>query len=69
MLRIACECWVGAVVIRDILSPDRHDPLRMAGQSGKIVYGAVVDDPAGGVLRNAPDAPWVRRLRHWLAPG
>lgn len=69
MFRIACECWVGAVVIRDILRPDRHDPLRMAGQSGKIVYGAVVDDPAGGVLRDAPDVPWVRRLHRWLATG
>lgn len=69
MFRIACECWVGAVIVRDILSPDRHDPLRMAGHSGKIYYGAVVDDPAGGVLRNAPDAPWVRRLHRWLAPG
>lgn len=29
IIRIACEVWVGVVIIRDILDPDRHDPLRV----------------------------------------
>jgi hypothetical protein len=28
VVRIACEVWVGVVIIRDILDPDRRDPLR-----------------------------------------
>jgi uncharacterized membrane protein len=66
IFRIACEVWVGLVIIRDILVPDRYDPLRMAGGTGRVVYGGIVDDPAGGVLRNAPDARWVVRLRRRL---
>jgi uncharacterized membrane protein len=60
--------WL-AVIFRiacDILVPDRYDPLRMAGGTGRVVYGGIVDDPAGGVLRNAPDARWVVRLRRRL---
>ncbi|GAB3919177.1 membrane protein [Microlunatus endophyticus] len=67
IFRIACEVWVGLVIIRDILVPDRYDPLRSAGAQGTVFYGTVADDPAGGVLRGAPDAPWVRRLHQWLA--
>lgn len=28
IVRIGCEVWVGLVIVRDILDPDRHDPLR-----------------------------------------
>nr|WP_231747324.1 glycosyltransferase 87 family protein [Auraticoccus cholistanensis] len=47
LLRLACEGWVVAVVVRDVWWP-HHDPVRVPG----------VDDPSGGVLDGAPDAPW-----------
>lgn len=80
IIRIACQVWVGAVVIRDILDPDHHDPLRAAtpdvapqgsradagGAQRRVVYGEIADDPIGGVLQDAPDVGWVRRLRAGL---
>ncbi len=77
ILRIACEVWVGLVIVRDILDPDHHDPLRSPGSKAgeerrpeaitagpaPVVYGPLADDPAGGVLAGAPDAAWVSRLR------
>jgi hypothetical protein len=47
-----------ALVIRDILRPDR-DPVRMAGD----------DDPSGGVLENADDRVTVPSLPSLWRPG
>ena len=80
IVRIACEVWVGVVIIRDILDPDHHDPLRQRSPSlsrpastpqpnSPVVYGLVPDDPGGGVLYGAQDAPWVLRLRRWIDTG
>lgn len=55
-LRIAAQVWLAAVVIRDIWRP-AHDPVRANG----------ADDPAGGVLDGAPDAP-LWQLRRTPAP-
>jgi hypothetical protein len=98
IVRIACQVWVGAVVIRDILDPD-HDPLRTPRSApphpelvegprpeptsprpelvegpqaaprraqSSVVYGEVAVDPIGGVLQDAPDVGWLRRLRAGL---
>ena len=45
LVRVACEVWVGAHVVRDVLEP-WDDPVR----------AGYVDDPTGGVLDGAPDA-------------
>ncbi|HEY0240917.1 MAG TPA: glycosyltransferase 87 family protein [Friedmanniella sp.] len=50
VLRLATEAWVVIMVVRDVLHPER-DPVR-----------ASLDDPTGGVLDGAPDAPWHARL-------
>ena len=50
VLRLVTEGWVVVMVVRDVLRPDQ-DPVR-----------AVLDDPTGGVLDGAPDAPWRSRL-------
>jgi hypothetical protein len=52
LVRLGTQGWVVAVVVRDLLRP-AHDPLRRSG----------LDDPTGGVLDGAPDAPWHQRLR------
>lgn len=52
LVRLGTQGWVVAVVVRDLLRP-AHDPVRRAG----------LDDPTGGVLDGAPDAPWHQRLR------
>lgn len=52
LVRLGTQAWVVAVVVRDVLRP-AHDPLRRSG----------LDDPTGGVLDGAPDAPWHQRLR------
>lgn len=73
IIRICCEAWVGIMIIRDILDPDHHDPLRQVSapsgwaHGGSVVYGPVTDGPAEGVLSGAPDAPWVGRWRRALA--
>ena len=51
VVRIATQCWVVIIVVRDALVPER-DPVRAGG----------ADDPSGGRLDRAGDAPWVRRL-------
>ena len=51
ILRYADDTVVGAVLVfRDALRPD-EDPVRSGG----------VDDPTGGFLDGAPDAPWRSR--------
>jgi hypothetical protein len=50
--RLGTEGWVAVAVIRDIVRPS-DDLVRSQGQ----------DDPGGGVLDGAEDAPWVGRLR------
>jgi uncharacterized membrane protein len=52
LVRLGTQGWVVAVVVRDLLRP-AHDPLRRSG----------LDDPTGGVLDGAADAPWHQRLR------
>ncbi|HET7328144.1 MAG TPA: glycosyltransferase 87 family protein [Nocardioidaceae bacterium] len=47
VVRVAGQIWLGGLVVRDILTPWR-DPVRADGQT---------DDPAGGVLADAPDRP------------
>jgi len=53
LVRIGCESWIVIMIVRDVLRP-AYDPVRTPG----------MDDPSGGVLDHAPDAPWVSRL--WL---
>ncbi len=66
IIRMGCELWVAAMIIRDIVRPDRDDPIRApAGgtlHNRQVIYGPVPDDPIGGVLDQAPDAPWLSRL-------
>jgi uncharacterized membrane protein len=50
LVRLSTQAYVGVLVVRDILRPE-HDPVRRER----------VDDPAGGVLDRATDAPWLRR--------
>ena len=49
--RIGVQLWLCVRVVRDILDP-RRDIVRAGG----------LDDPDGGVLDEAPDAPWMARL-------
>jgi hypothetical protein len=49
LLRIVATLYVCAMIVRDVLRPE-HDPIRADGS----------DDPAGGVLDEAPDEPWLR---------
>ncbi len=56
-IRLGCEAWVAAIVIRGILRP-AADPVR----SGEA------DDPLGGVLDGARDVPWWPSLRLASAP-
>ncbi len=58
LVRLATQGWLVAIVIRDVLRPDR-DPVRR----GRL------DDPAGGVLDGAADAGWVRRLQAAVVGG
>jgi hypothetical protein len=66
IIRMCCELWVAAVIIRDILRPDRDDPIRTAPGGARrgrpVIYGPVPDDPIGGVLDGAADAGWMSRL-------
>jgi hypothetical protein len=52
ILRLATQAYVVVLVVRDVLRPSR-DAVRAQG----------TDDPTGGVLDGAPDAPWRARLR------
>jgi uncharacterized membrane protein len=51
-LRLSTQGWIVFTVVRDILQP-ADDAVRRDG----------LDDPTGGVLDGAEDAPWVGRLR------
>ncbi|MGD7789116.1 glycosyltransferase family 87 protein [Propionibacteriaceae bacterium Y1700] len=51
IVRVLCEAWIAVQIVRDVVQPE-HDPVRIPG----------VDDPGGGVLDGAPDAPWFRRM-------
>lgn len=69
IFRIGCEAWIATQIVLDVLHPER-DPVRQAWDPR---INAGVDDPAGGVLDGAPDAPWFRNwwnsraLRHAAA--
>jgi len=56
-LRLITVAVLCGLVVRDILRPER-DAVRRTYE----------DDPDGGVLDRAPDAPWVTRLRDSLRP-
>jgi hypothetical protein len=59
LARFATVALLAALVVRDILRPGT-DVVRAGGE----------DDPAGGVLANAPDAVTFRRAarRSWEYP-
>lgn len=50
LARIGVQLWLASRVVHDILNP-WEDPVR----------APYVDDPVGGVLDHAPDAPWIGR--------
>jgi uncharacterized membrane protein len=52
-VRLAGTIYLMVIVVRDIVQP-WHDPVREDGLS---------DDPAGGVLDETEDAPWLVRAR------
>lgn len=54
--RIGVQLWLCVRVVRDMLDP-RRDVVRAGG----------LDDPDGGVLDQAPDAPWMNRLQRGLS--
>ena len=56
LIRLGTEAWIVIMIVRDVVAP-QYDPVRAPGW----------DDPAGGVLDRAPDAPWVERLRSGLS--
>ncbi len=68
IFRLACQGWVVAVVVRDIVRPER-DVLRIRSRGVPHRSGVIADDPAGGVLDHAPDAAWVGRARSWIGSG
>jgi uncharacterized membrane protein len=51
LARLATQSWVVVMVVRNVFRPE-GDPVRAGG----------LDDPSGGQLDRAGDAPWVRRL-------
>jgi len=57
LTRLATQSWIVIMVVRDIWRPE-HDPVRAHG----------VDDPTGGTLDGAPDAPWLRGTRGGHSP-
>lgn len=65
VLRIGCEAWVAAQIVLDVLRPER-DPVR---QGWDPRTERPLDDPSGGVLDGAPDAPWFRRFWNGVAVG
>ncbi|MFT3859970.1 glycosyltransferase family 87 protein [Micropruina sp.] len=65
LVRIAGQLWIAARVVRDIFEPD-FDPVRNPQWNSRhATEEPRLDDPDGGVLNNAPDAPWMR-LVPWL---
>ncbi len=57
-LRLVTVCVLAGTVVRDILRPDRD-----------AVRRSYPDDPDGGVLDGASDAPWVQTVRASLRGG
>ncbi len=65
LIRIGAQLWIAGLVVRDILWP-AFDPVRnpwWRDRGGPA--SPLLDDPDGGVLDGAPDAPWMRVLP-WL---
>jgi uncharacterized membrane protein len=56
IFRLSTQGWLVIMVVRDVLRPG-SDVVRRPG----------VDDPGGGCLDDAEDAPWIRRLHSSLA--
>ncbi|WP_345632137.1 glycosyltransferase family 87 protein [Rugosimonospora acidiphila] len=57
LLRLIMVCVFAGYVVRDILHPERD-----------VVRDTYADDPEGGVLDGAPDAPWIERWRVPVKP-
>lgn len=57
LIRMATESWIVVMVVKDALRPS-YDVVRRNGQ----------DDPSGGALDGAADAPWLHALRSGLFP-
>lgn len=65
LLRIAVQLWLAGLVVRDIFRPE-HDPVRHPVTTNRHAQPPTpLDDPDGGVLDSAPDAPWMRVVP-WL---
>jgi len=58
IIRLGTQGWLVTMVVRDILRP-----------AGDLVRRDGADDPAGGVLDEAADAPWFDRFRRGFASG
>ncbi|CAB5008566.1 unannotated protein [freshwater metagenome] len=56
LVHIAVTIWFAALIIRDMVKPDR-DPVRTDG------FDDDSDDPGGGVFDKAPDVFTLQRLR------
>ena len=56
LVHIAVTIWFAALIIRDMVKPDR-DPVRTDG------FDDDSDDPGGGVFNKAPDVFTLQRLR------
>ncbi len=63
LVRVGVQLWIAGLVVRDILWPD-FDPVRNPA-ANRYELPERSDDPDGGVLDAAPDAPWMRVLP-WL---
>ncbi|MFT4295939.1 MAG: glycosyltransferase 87 family protein [Micropruina sp.] len=65
LVRVGVQLWIAALVVRDILWP-QFDPVRNPQWTSRHALPATpVDDPDGGVLDQAPVAPWLRVVP-WL---
>ena len=65
LIRVGVQAWIAALVVRDILWP-AYDPVRNPQWTNRYALPApLLDDPDGGVLNEAPDAPWMRMVP-WL---
>ena len=65
LVRVGVQLWIAGLVVRDILWPE-FDPVRNPQWTSR--YAQAVprqDDLDGGVLNDAPEAPWMR-LVPWL---
>ena len=65
LIRIFGQLWIAGLVIRDLFQPE-FDPVRNPQWSSRHALPEQLrDDPDGGVLDEAPDAPWMRYVP-WL---